>query len=133
MFGTKTKEVEINGVTYTIQKFSAWEGGEIAVDLQKQILPILAEIVGGGENGISNAVYAISAALDKATFNDITNKLLFNDNIYFQKDGNDKIKLTTANRDMAFEEVDDILELIVEVVNLNFKNFIANLMTRFTK
>lgn len=131
MFGTKTTEVELSGVTYTINKFSVWEANEIAADLQELILPVIAELAGGDSDAITRGLYLISSRLDRKQFNSVAETLLFKDNIYFQKDGNDKMKLTKSNRDMAFEEVSDVMNLLVEVVKYNFADFMQGLKARF--
>lgn len=130
---TKTQTVEINDKTFYITPFGAFEALPLLGDLQKQILPAVAALVkDNDEDSIDYeaAARSIGAALSGAELVAWSKRLITPDNVSVEHDGDAK-KLNTAVANAIFTDPFEILELMVQVIMVNFKDPLARSLSRF--
>ncbi|QLB23319.1 phage tail assembly chaperone [Phocoenobacter skyensis] len=127
----KIKEVKIGEKSFYIQRMNAFDALKTFGDLQKEILPALSGVMTtDSQVDIKSAITALSTALDGASLEHWSSRLLCNGLVTFDDANDDNVVLKKANFDEAFEDFTGILELIVEVAIENFKDPLVRLLNR---
>lgn len=130
------KTVEIGDKTFYIHKMDAFTGLKAFGDLQKDILPALGGVIGGGNGGgadnagISEAIAALSGSLSGDALAHWSNRLLCDGNVSFDAPSGDAIALKKTDFDTVFSDFTGILELLVAVILENFKDPLVQLLNR---
>lgn len=133
------KQVTINDTTFYIRKMNAFEGLKVFGDLQKEVLPALGgafDSMQNPQNGNLNAdtmrdvVAGLSQALSGDSLATWSNRLLCSGYVSFDAPSGDAIELKKANFDTVFTDFTGILELLVAVILENFKDPLAQLLSR---
>lgn len=134
----KPTEVTINETAFLIQPLDAFEALAVFGDLQKDILPAAGGLLGliGGEASeardeaaLANAIAKLSQRLDGKQLTAWANRLLTQDSISVEINGN-LMPLDAAAKSMAFREFTDILELLFHVLRVNFAGPLAGWLGR---
>lgn len=144
------QEITINQTTFFVEKFPAMEQIRIFGNLQKTLLPSFGKVLGGitadnedkkesekhkaqMEAQFIDGLRELSQQLDGEGLIKLTEMLLKPDFVAFQRDdhnnGNDT-KLTKHNMDAAFEDMGEVVELLIFVLKLNFAPFFTKYLSR---
>lgn len=136
------EEITIGSTTYFVQKFSAMKQIEIFGDLQKTLLPSFGQLLNGfgkndaqekSEQAFLDGLKGLSSQLDGKSLLALTNQLISPEHVTFVKDtynnGNDA-KLTKDKFDAAFEDMGEVVELLIFVLKLNFSSFFSSFLDR---
>lgn len=138
------KEVTIGETTFFVEKFPAMLQIKIFGDLQKTLLPSFGKALSGltaddgaDKSGLENqfidGIRELSQQLDGDSLTKLTETLLRSEYIAFQRDnhnnGNDT-KLTKDKMNVAFEDMGEIVELLIFVLQLNFAPFFTKYLGR---
>lgn len=123
-------DVTINGVEFHIRTFAPFVALRIFGDLQKELLPAVGGLIGAAsaagegqavdQGALLQAIKAFSSSLDGKALEDWAARLLDKELITFNRPGRDPRKLDRAFYDDAFDDFASILELLYEVIKLNF-------------
>lgn len=136
------EEITIGSTTYFVQKFSAMKQIEIFGDLQKTLLPSFGQLLNGfgkndaqekSEQAFLEGLKGLSSQLDGKSLLALTNQLISPEHVTFVKDtynnGNDA-KLTKDKFDAAFEDMGEVVELLIFILKLNFSSFFSSFLDR---
>lgn len=136
------EEITIGSTTYFVQKFSAMKQIEIFGDLQKTLLPSFGQLLNGfgrnedqekSEQAFLDGLKGLSSQLDGKSLLALTNQLISPEHVTFVKDtynnGNDA-KLTKDKFDAAFEDMGEVVELLIFILKLNFSSFFSSFLDR---
>ncbi|WP_088100266.1 phage tail assembly chaperone [Xanthomonas retroflexus] len=126
------KEVQIGQTTFYLTTFAPREQLRIFGDLQKELLPSIGALlaaaagkkgtVGGDwdETDLLGAIRSFSSSLDGKGLDAWCGRLIDSERVIYEKAGRDARKLTQSQMDDAFEDFAEILELLFEIIQLNF-------------
>lgn len=141
------EEIQIGNTTFFVQKFSAMRQLEIFGDLQKTLLPSFGKLLNGfgknkeddekaaeeSEKVFLDGLKSLSSQLDGKSLIALANQLILPDYVAFVRDdfnnGNDT-KLSKDKFDYAFEDMGDLVELVIFILKLNFSSFFTKYLTR---
>ncbi|QNS14572.1 phage tail assembly chaperone [Mannheimia bovis] len=141
------EEIQIGNTTFFVQKFSAMRQLEIFGDLQKTLLPSFGKLLNGfgknkeddekaaeeSEKAFLDGLKSLSSQLDGKSLIALANQLILPDYVAFVRDdfnnGNDS-KLSKDKFDYAFDEMGDLVELVIFILKLNFSSFFTKYLTR---
>lgn len=137
------EEVTIGETTFFVEKFPAMLQIKIFGDLQKTLLPSFGKALSGltadseDKSGLEaqfiDGLRELSQQLDGDSLTKLTETLIRGEYIAFQRDdvnnGNDT-KLSKDKMNMAFEDMGEIVELLVFVLKLNFAPFFTKYLSR---
>lgn len=138
------KEVTIGNTTFFVEKFPAMLQIKIFGDLQKTLLPSFGKALSGltaddgaDKSGLENqfidGIRELSQQLDGDSLMKLTETLLRGEYIAFQRDdynNGDDTKLTKDKINVAFEDMGEIVELLIVVLQLNFAPFFTKYLSR---
>lgn len=133
------KQVTINDTTFYIRKMNAFEGLKVFGDLQKEVLPALGgafDNMQGAKDGKVNpetmrdVIAGLSQALSGDSLAAWSSRLLCSGYVSFDLPSGDAVELKKANFDTVFADFTGILELLVAVILENFKDPLAQLLSR---
>lgn len=141
------EEIQIGNTTFFVQKFSAMRQLEIFGDLQKTLLPSFGQLLNGfgksneddekaaeaSEKAFLDGLKSLSSQLDGKSLIALANQLILPEYVAFVRDdynnGNDT-KLSKDKFDYAFDEMGDLVELVIFILKLNFSSFFTKYLTR---
>lgn len=139
------QDIQIGNTTYFVEKFPAMLQIKIFGDLQKTLLPSFGKALSGltadenAENRTAveaqfiEGVRELSQQLDGDSLTKLAETLLRPEYIAFQRDdhnnGNDT-KLSRDKMNVAFEEMGEVVELLIFVLKLNFAPFFTKYLSR---
>ncbi|MEE6057354.1 phage tail assembly chaperone [Avibacterium paragallinarum] len=147
------QEIQIGESTFFVQKFSAMDQLRIFGDLQKTLAPSLAKMFGmfGGEtpekvNGnqitdlakksaveFAEGLQQLSQQLSGAELVKLVDMLVKPELVTVQRDdfnnGTDK-KLQKTDFDLVFDDMSEVIELVVFILRLNFEPFFMKFLAR---
>lgn len=141
------EEIQIGNTTFFVQKFSAMRQLEIFGDLQKTLLPSFGQLLNGfgksneddekateaSEKAFLDGLKSLSSQLDGKSLIALANQLILPEYVAFMRDdynnGNDT-KLTKDKFDYAFDEMGELVELVIFILKLNFSSFFTKYLTR---
>lgn len=139
------EEITIGNTAYFVQKFSAMKQIEIFGDLQKTLLPSFGHMLSGfaakgddkdaekDEKAFIDGLKGLSSQLDGKSLIALANQLIHQDYVTFVRDdynnGNDT-KLTKDKFDTAFEDMGEVVELVIFILTLNFSSFFTKYLGR---
>ncbi len=140
----ESKQVEINGITYYIFPFPAFKAANLSGKLVALLSPILgglAAIVGKNdgapldmdiEQALPKLADAISV-LDGDKVEQVLKSLLLGNNISVEYKGTDKTEKLTEDiaNELFCGEMQDMLQLAIEVVKVNYSGFFQKLQLPF--
>lgn len=122
----------INNREFAASKIAAFEANEIAMKLQKIILPAIGELQNGLDSNAGALLRVVSEKLDDKIMTDIVLPTFQLAQVACVSD-NCKI-VSKADINKVFEDADglaDLYELIFEVLKFEFGAFFSRLMERF--
>lgn len=144
------ESVTIGQTTYFVQKFPAMMQMRIFGDLQKTLLPSLGKLLGSmgcpaddkkektpeqtelDLQKFMDGLKELSAQLDGESLVQFANTLIKADYVTFNRDdvnnGNDS-KLKPADFDRVFDDMGEIVELVIFILKLNFSGFFTNYLS----
>lgn len=137
--------VTVGNKNYYITKLDPFTALEVFGDLQKELLPAVGELVLSavkdgidgkkaslptGDGDISQAITKLSTALSGAQLKYWTNRLLTPDHVSVELSGK-TVRLEGMAKEMAFDDFSEILELLVNVITINFAAPILGFLNRF--
>lgn len=134
----KPTEVVVNETSFLVHPLDAFDALAVFGDLQKDILPAvggLMSLLGDGsseaqdEAALSDAITKLSERLDGRQLTSWANRLLTKENISVEINGN-LMPLDAAAKSMAFKGFTDILELLFQVIRINFAGPLAGWLNR---
>jgi hypothetical protein len=125
------KTVTIGGTTFHLRTFSPFEQLKMFGDLQRELLPALGILMSAGDGvakkdddmDIAAALSRLSGSLDGGKLAAWSQRLLTEDTISFTSNassGKEAQKLKPGLFDLAFNDFSEIVELMGEVIVLNF-------------
>lgn len=132
------KKVTIGGNTFTIRRFTVWDGVEILGDLQMQFIAPAMGVLDGKEAGTDMAFMAqamdgianILRGLPGKRAVEL-GKMLINPDLVVVEIGRDGSKLNDTAMAQAGMTVGDALELCIEIVMHNYADFLPRIVARF--
>jgi hypothetical protein len=125
-------EFRIKDVTFYVDKFRARQGFIVLGELQKDLFPIIGgfftqgttDVVGDAakpDSGQDMAAFIeASSKINGAMLEKWMDKLINGDMVSFEKPGQRAQKISRQNFDDAFEDFTDIVQLLFEIIKLNF-------------
>ncbi len=134
---SNSRTVTLGETTFYLRKMDPFQSLAILGDLQADILPPLGYLIGKRESvpalpgeapkevssaDFPSAMRELSGHLRGPQITAWADRLLDPDYISFTLNGRDA-KLTREMRGLAFQDVGDILELMAEVLTLNYADF----------
>ena len=135
----KSTEVRIGDTLFIVHPLNAFEALEVFGDLQKELLPALGEMLGGALAGSVNvdtqeatarAIEKLSSRLSGAELVRWSKRLLTRDTVSVEINGN-MLPLDEQTKQLAFAEFTDILELLSQVIRINFAGPLSGFLGRF--
>lgn len=122
----------IGSKEYAASKIPAFQANQIILKLQKLILPVIGEVVGGGlDRDMRVIAETVSQKLDESVMADIIMPMF---KLAQVASVTDNVKIDSEvnfNKVFTADDLGDFYELVYEVLNYNFGNFIAGLIRRF--
>jgi hypothetical protein len=134
----KPIEVTVNGTVFFITPMDAFEALAVFGDLQKDILPAVGDLITviakdadaqADDAAMACAIEKLSGKLDGKQLTRWADRLLTKDSITVEINGAD-LPLDAAAKSMAFREFTDILELLVQVIKVNFAGPLGRWLSR---
>ncbi|QDJ52806.1 phage tail assembly chaperone [Bordetella hinzii] len=137
-----TKQVTIGTTIFHISRFDAFRQLKLLGDLQKEVLPAAGSLLTAVFSGDGQEQAQDEAAM-LAAFRDLSSRLggeaLANwasrlidpELVTFELAGRAPMKLSEAQRDMAFGDFSEILELLFHILEHNFAGPLARWAGRF--
>lgn len=128
----KRKSFIINNREFAASKIAAFEANEIAMKLQKIILPAIGELQNGLDSNAGALLRVVSEKLDDKIMTDIVLPTFVLSQVACVSDNCKVVSKQDINK--VFQDADglaDLYELIYEVLSFNFKPFFIKLMERF--
>lgn len=116
----KPVEVQIGSRKYLITKMDAFTALAVFGDLQKEILPAVGSLAGNGSDTAIAAIESLSSRLSGKQLTDWADRLITPDNVAYQGMDGEYHKLKAVDREGVFDNAIEIIELIVEIVRVNF-------------
>lgn len=137
-----TEEITVGSFTYRITKFSPFHTLNLTRKLGRFILPAIGACTDPELRANGGAVLAVGQLLtfsdedkdknDKSmTFDDTLRLLLFSDNIEVSQDGGDFKILKEIKKEMSFESMGAIFEVLLKVLEVNFSDTIKDYLPQF--
>ncbi|MGQ0285863.1 phage tail assembly chaperone [Pasteurellaceae bacterium 22721_9_1] len=138
------EEIQIGETTYFVEKFPAMLQMKIFGDLSKTLIPSFGKALSGltAEDGADKSavesqfidgIRELAQQLDGDGLMKLVDMLVRGEYVAFQKDsynnGNDT-KLTKNTLDHAFEDMGEIVELLIFILKLNYSGFFTKYLTR---
>lgn len=139
------EEIQIGETTYFVEKFPAMLQMKIFGDLSKTLIPSFGKALNGltatDENADKSAVEGqfidgireLAQQLDGDGLMKLVDMLVRGEYVAFQKDsynnGNDT-KLNKNNFNAAFDDMGEIVELLIFILKLNYSGFFTKYLTR---
>ncbi|HFF6216692.1 phage tail assembly chaperone [Stenotrophomonas maltophilia] len=126
------KEVQIGKTTFYLTTFAPRDQLRIFGDLQKELLPAVGTLLTAAagktdaddgeldEAVLVGAIRSFSASLDGKGLDAWCGRLIDSERVTYEKGGRDAKKLTSNQMDDAFDDFGEILELLFEIIKLNF-------------
>ena len=133
MFKNNVKTAVVNDKTFYITPFSAFAALPILGDLQKQILPALGALIkenDGDDIDYQAAAQSIAVALGGDSLMAWSKRLINEDTVSVELDGDAK-KLTQLMANQVFADPFEIIEVMIEVILVNFKDPLMRSLSRF--
>lgn len=148
-------EIQIGESTFFVQKFSVMDQLRIFGDLQKTLVPSLAKVIGFSDEKPKDATSAQLAELaQKSAANfaqglqdlqdlsqqlsgqelvKLADMLIKPELVTVQRDdfnnGTDK-KLSKTDFDLVFDDMSELIELVIFILQLNFSSFFTKFLAR---
>lgn len=145
-------EIQIGESTFFVQKFSVMDQLRIFGDLQKTLIPSLAKVIGFSDEKPKDATSAQLAELaQKSAANfaqglqdlsqqlsgpelvKLADMLIKPELVTVQRDdfnnGTDK-KLSKTDFDLVFDDMSELIELVIFILQLNFSSFFTKFLAR---
>ncbi len=125
-------EVTIGDTRFYLRTFNPREQLRIFGDLQKELLPSLGTILAAAaartddksgdldSGAILSAIRSFSSSLDGRGLDAWCTRLINKDLITFERSGAEAQKLDPNHIDVAVDDFSQILELLFEIIKLNF-------------
>lgn len=146
------KEIQIGQSTFFVQKFSVMDQLRIFGDLQKTLVPSLAKVIGFSDEKPKDATSAqlaelaqksaanfaqglqdLSQQLSGAELVKLADMLIKPELVAVQRDdfnnGTDK-KLNKVDFDAVFDDMSELIELVIFILELNFSSFFTKFLAR---
>ncbi|HEL5025733.1 TPA: hypothetical protein UOA81_000902 [Stenotrophomonas maltophilia] len=126
------KEVQIGQTTFYLTTFAPRDQLRIFGDLQKELLPSVGTLFTAAagkseaddgeldEAVLLGAIRSFSGSLDGKGLDAWCGRLIDAERVTYEKSGRDARKLTPGQMDDAFDDFGEILELLFEIIKLNF-------------
>lgn len=126
------KEVKIGRTTFYLTTFAPRDQLRIFGDLQKELLPAVGTLLTAAagrtdeddgeldEAVLLGAIRSFSGSLDGKGLDTWCSRLIDAERVAYEKAGRDARKLTQSQMDDAFADFGEILELLFEIIKLNF-------------
>lgn len=117
---------------FAAHKIQPFEANEIALKLQKIILPAIGELQNGFDSNAGNLLRIVSEKLDSQVMTDIVLPTFQLAQVVCVSDNQKVVSKQDINK--VFEDADglaDFYELVFEVLKYEFGPFISRLMARF--
>ena len=127
------KTVDVNGKTFYITPFSAFAALPLLGDLQKQVMPALGSLIkenDGDEIDYQAAAQSIGTALSGDALTAWAKRLISEDTVSVEIDGDAK-KLTQLVSSQVFDDPFEIIELMIQIILVNFKDPLVRSLSRF--
>ncbi|MEX4662715.1 hypothetical protein MY639_00350 [Haemophilus influenzae] len=145
-------EIQIGESTFFVQKFSVMDQLRIFGDLQKTLVPSLAKVIGFSDEKPKDATSAqlaelaqksaanfaqglqdLSQQLSGAELVKLADMLIKPELVTVQRDdfnnGTDK-KLSKTDFDLVFDDMSELIELVIFILQLNFSSFFTKFLAR---
>lgn len=145
-------EIQIGESTFFVQKFSVMDQLRIFGDLQKTLVPSIAKVIGFNDEKPKNAtpeqlaelaqksaanfaqgLQDLSQQLSGAEMVKLADMLIKPELVTVQRDdfnnGTDK-KLNKADFDLVFDDMAELVELVIFILQLNFSSFFTKFLAR---
>ncbi|CBY80576.1 hypothetical protein AO053_00490 [Haemophilus influenzae biotype aegyptius] len=145
-------EIQIGESTFFVQKFSVMDQLRIFGDLQKTLIPSLAKVIGFSDEKPKDATSAqlaelaqksaanfaqglqdLSQQLSGAELVKLADMLIKPELVTVQRDdfnnGTDK-KLSKTDFDLVFDDMSELIELVIFILQLNFSSFFTKFLAR---
>ncbi|MBY4945413.1 hypothetical protein K6V92_02085 [Cupriavidus respiraculi] len=140
---SRATNVTIGDAEFMIRKMDPFLALRIFGDLQRDILPAVGHLLEGAFGGgagtggnagqdatVAEAIRELSAKLDGASLEAWANRLLDPEFVAVSINGRES-RLTKEMRALAFSDAGDILELMFQIIRLNFADFFLRWAGRF--
>lgn len=130
------RTVEIGGTTFHLTPLPPREQLRIFGDLQRDLLPSMGELIGGGDgagaDAVSTALSRLSTQLDGAKLSAWVDRLLTAETVSYERtSGGAPRQYDPRAFDLAFSDFSEALELVWQVIDLNFAGPLARWLGRF--
>lgn len=116
------RDVTIGDTVYHLTTLPPRDQLRIFGDLQKDLLPAAGDLIGssGDQEGMAAALARLSTQLDGARLTAWVDRLLTPETVSYEKDGRTPRQYDPRQFDLAFEDFSQALELLWQVIDLNF-------------
>lgn len=145
-------EIQIGESTFFVQKFSVMDQLRIFGDLQKTLVPSLAKVIGFSDEkpkdatsdqlaelaqksaeNFAQGLQDLSQQLSGAELVKLADMLIKPELVTVQRDdfnnGTDK-KLSKTDFDLVFDDMSELIELVIFILQLNFSSFFTKFLAR---
>lgn len=134
------EQVTIGETVYYVKPFSAMEQIRIFGDLQKTILPSVGKLLNNTDGKAENmddfvaGLTSLSSQLDGAELVKLAKMLIQPELVTANNDrvnNGEDFKLTHNKFDDVFEDMSEIIELVIFILKLNFAPFFTKYLAQF--
>ena len=145
-------EIQIGESTFFVQKFSVMDQLRIFGDLQKTLVPSLAKVIGFSDEkpkdatsdqlaelaqksaeNFAQGLQDLSQQLSGAELVKLADMLIKPELVTVQREdfnnGTDK-KLSKTDFDLVFDDMSELIELVIFILQLNFSSFFTKFLAR---
>lgn len=125
-------KTNVDGVDFIIRPLGVFDAFRTLAQLQKTVLPSLAQLMEGGADNFGRAIADLSERLTPEEFDVLCELLLFkHERIVFNTDGMETQKLTKDNAETAFKSMSGLLKVGEAVIRLNYADFFKTVKSLF--
>lgn len=127
------RDVTIGNTVYHLTTLPPRDQLRIFGDLQKDLLPAMGDLLSGGgdKEGMAAALGRLSSQLDGSRLTAWVDRLLTPETVSYEQEGRTARQYDPRQFDLAFEDFSQALELLWEVIDLNFAGPLGRWLGRF--